>query len=197
MDRAQIHTLEAFLAALLIVGALLFATQATAVTPLSASTANQHIENQHQTVAEDLLRLSASDGSLQEALRYWNASEQRFHNTSDINTTGYTGIPPDDHPLSDQLATALGEGELAYNVELRFETPDGTDEIMMFDMGTPSDHAVTAIRTVTLSTHDTLTAPGEDNVRLDDEEASFWAPDLGSSSSLYNVVEVRITVWRM
>jgi len=58
-DRAQAHTLEAFAAAILLVAALTFALQATAVTPLSASTSNQHIENQQRAVATDLLATSA------------------------------------------------------------------------------------------------------------------------------------------
>lgn len=197
MDRGQIHTLEAFLAALLLVGALLFATQATAVTPLSASTSNQHIENQNGAVAADLLRLTAHDGSLKESLLYWNHEQGRFYGAPE-DQLAYTGVPSGDHPLSDHLNTSFGTGELAYNIELTYQMSDGTlSSEYMFHMGTPSDHAVTASRMVTLYEHDNLTADGFEDQQLGNESTGFWAANVSSASSLYNVVEVRITVWRM
>ena len=196
VDRGQIHTLEAFLAALLIVGALLFATQATAVTPLSASTANQHIENQHESVAEDLLRLTANDGSLQEAMLYWNVSDGQFDGAPE-NMSAYTGTPPDGNPLNDSLRAAFGTGELAYNIELRHHTADGDDAVQpMFEMGSPSDHAVTATRTVNLYETDTLTSTEYEGEQLTEVE-DFWAENVDEDAALYNSVEVRITVWRM
>src|SRR6056297_4050789 len=82
-DRAQAHTVEAFIAALLLVSGLLFAMQATAVTPLSASTSNQHIENQQRALTGDLLSTAAEDGTLQEAVLYWNASRGAFQDSPD------------------------------------------------------------------------------------------------------------------
>lgn len=197
MDRGQVHTLEAFVGALLIVGALLFATQATAVTPLSASTSNQHVENQQAAVGTDVLRLTAEDGSLQDALLYWNTSTDAFED-SPVNRTAYTGTPPDGHPLNSPLTTAFGTGERAYNIELRYlKAGNGTASQDLFEMGTPSDHAVTSVRMITLYENDNLTASGFESQQLVDVSDSYWAPNVNSSSSLYNVVEVRITVWRM
>lgn len=197
MERGQIHTLEAFLGALLVVGALLFATQATAVTPLSASTSNQHVENQHAEIAADLLRLTADSGSLSEALRYWNATTDEFQDTA-RNRTVYTEIPPTGHPLREELSTAFGTGERAYNIDARFQTADNrTIAKEIVSMGTPSDHAVSAVRTVTLYEGDTLSAGGFEDQELRNVSDEFWAPNINSSSSLYNIVEVRITVWRM
>lgn len=68
MMRGQAHTLEAFAAALLLISGLIFALQATAVTPLSASTSNQHIQNQQQLIASDILTTSAENETLQDAL---------------------------------------------------------------------------------------------------------------------------------
>ena len=83
-DRGQAHTVEAFIAALLLVSGLLFAMQATAVTPLSASTSNQHIENQQRALAGDLLSTAAADGSLTEAVLYWNATNRSFHDSRPV-----------------------------------------------------------------------------------------------------------------
>lgn len=197
MDRGQIHTLEAVLAGLLIVGALLFASQATAVTPLSASTSNQHIENQQQTMAEDVLSIAARNGDLQEALLYWNASvaEDGHFAYVDRDHSTYSNIVGTDHPLNESFAKAFGQGEYAYNLDVRFVDADGDfDDIGVIAMGTPSDNAVTATRTVTLFIDDEVYS-GEP---LDELGADFWAtPHPDSAGLVYNAVEVKLTIWRM
>lgn len=206
MDRAQIHSLEAFIAALLIVGALLFASQATAVTPLSASTSNQHIENQQQQMAEDMLSIAANNGSLQEALTYWNESDGEdapaHFAHSEPNRSTYSSVVGEDfdHPLAPHLGEAFGDGVYAYNIDLRYLDEDGDfEEVRMIDMGTPSDNAVTATRTVTLFENDTIANDDVENgpelAELGHQE--FWAPNVDSDGSVYNVVEVRVTIWRM
>lgn len=196
------HSLEAVLAALLIVGALLFASQATAVTPLSASTSNQHIENQQQTMGEDVLSIAANNGSLQSALTYWNPSKgdspAHFAETNPNRST-YSTLDGTQHPLNTSLDAAFGQGIYAYNIELRYVEEDGSfDTEPMVYMGTPSDNAVTATRTVTLFDDDYIWNQSDNGsaiAALDDDE--FWAPNVGGDSALYNVVEVRITIWRM
>ena len=197
-DRGQIHTLEAFIAALLLIGALLFASQATAVTPLSASTANQHIENQQQTVANDVLAITAADGSLQDALVHWNTSSDEGHfNGSHPGLQHYTGIPPNDTPLYPALNQAFDAGVHAYNIELRTADEEGEfDTTPMIYMGTPSDNAVTARTTVTLNENDT-TPENKTLAELADSN-DFWAePHPDANGSTYTLVEVRMTVWRM
>lgn len=203
MDRAQIHTLEAFIAALLIVGALLFASQATAVTPLSASTSNQHIENQQQQMADDLLSITARDGTLQDALLFWNEShegndEGHFAHTPPERGT-YSSLS-ESHPLTDPFEDAFGTGVYAYNIDLVYANgDDGYETKQMVHMGTPSDNAVTAKRSVILYDTDTLSSPHSDSQlrELSDDDQKFWAPDVNEAGPVYNVVEVRMTIWRM
>lgn len=211
VDRAQAHTLEAFIAALLLVAAIIFATQATAVTPLSASTSNQHIENQQRAVASDLLRASAEEGTLTEAVVYWNATDDpavdgipRFGNTGDENRSYYTDVPDHDR-FGALLDQSFSQTQIAYNIDVTYLTEDDEREtIPMVVMGTPSDNAVVATKTVPLFEDTELSYPdGEEGLTLgeidDDEEnddKTFYAPNVGDGA-LYNVVEVRITVWRM
>ncbi len=201
MDRGQIHTLEAFIGVLLLVGALLFASQATAVTPLSASTSNQHIENQQQRMAQDLLAITAANDSLRAGMTYWNVSGNatpHFAET-DPNRSVYSTLDGTDHPLREPFTQALQSGVHAYNIDLRYL--DGTGRFRtepMVRMGTPSDNAVTATRSIILFENDTIRNPAGENatlVSLGSEE--FWAPNVEADSQLYNVVEVRVTVWRM
>ncbi|WP_331232907.1 DUF7288 family protein [Natronorarus salvus] len=202
MNRGQVHTLEAFVAALLLVGGLIFATQATAVTPLSASTSNQHIENQQRAVATDLLAVTHEDGSLEEALLFWNDTEDGFAYTGE-NRQFYTDDPPEEyaHPLADPLSEAFGGTQVAYNIDLIYqnsEDPANTSEQELVEMGSPSDNAVVASRTVVLFDGNGVSAGDNEGTALSElEDGEFYAPNVDEDGELYNVVEVRITVWRM
>ncbi|ADJ15566.1 DUF7288 family protein [Halalkalicoccus jeotgali] len=196
--RAQAHTLEAFVAALILVAGLVFASQATAVTPLSASTSNQHLENQHRAVANDLLAVTAENGSLREAVVHWNettgfvaSSEERAY---------YTTTPPAENPLSQTLSTFLADRQLAYNVDVRYRSDSGStgwNTQPMVVMGSPSDNAVSATRTVVLYDSTELGGNETASKTLAEAEDEFYAADIDPDSQVYTVVEVRIVVWRL
>ncbi len=200
-DRGQAHTVEAFIAALLLISGLLFAMQATAVTPLSASTSNQHIENQQRALAGDLLSTADEDGTLKAAALYWNTSGGGFEETPDGET--FYQNAGSQTAFLDSLQRTLSERRIAYNIVIRYhvynEEVDQPEQerVTMVRMGQPSDNAVTASRTITLSETDRLT--GEDDCQLTNSDcaASFYAPNFDADSQFYNRLEVRITTWRM
>jgi hypothetical protein len=197
-SRGQAHTVEAFIAAMLLITGLLFAMQATAVTPLSASTSNQHIENQQRALTGDLLSTAAEDGSLAEAVLYWNTSSGAFEGSQSV---GYYTDSGSQNEFLASLNQTLADRRIAYNVRVRYHNTTGTPSVKtrkMVEMGRPSDNAVTASRTVTLYDETNLTA--SDTRSLADVAAgggaSFYAPN-ADSGLVYNRVEVRITTWRM
>lgn len=195
-DRAQAHTLEAFAAAILLVAGLAFALQATAVTPLSASTSNQHIENQQRAVATDLLATSAENGDLREALLYWNPENGTFAGAHPEFGTYTRAGPP--NGFGEALNRTFLDRRVAFNVEVRHGDRNRTEVV---DMGSPSDNAVTATRAVSLPDDANLTAPGYEETTLagladgNDSRSFYAAPD--GDGAVYDHVEVRITVWRM
>ncbi|UPV73592.1 hypothetical protein M0R89_13720 [Halorussus limi] len=194
-SRGQAHTLEAFTAALLVVSGVLFALQATAVTPLTASTSNQHIENQHRTAAAGVLSTAAENETLRPAVTFWNPTERKFVGAG---SRGFfaNGGPPNDFgaALNATFGNLATPGRrIAYNVVVRYRTSDdGTRTQTMVYMGSPSDNAASATRTVTLS-DDTPLSGASGNV----SSANFYAPDAAPNASFYNVMEVRIVVWQM
>ena len=199
-DRGQAHTVEAFIAALLLLTGLLFAMQATAVTPLSASTSNQHIENQQRAVASDLLATAAEDGSLAEAVLYWNTTRGGFE---DSPPPGYYTDFSSQNEFLSTLNGTFADRRIAYNVEIRYHNTTGTPAFntdttqQMVEMGRASDNAVTASRTITLYDTSNLTATDDRSLAaVEDGSGSFYAPD-ADSSPVYNRLEVRITTWRM
>ncbi|MBP1922079.1 hypothetical protein J2751_001084 [Halorubrum alkaliphilum] len=201
-DRGQAHTLEAFAAALLLVAGIVFATQATAVTPLSASTSNQHVENQAAIAAQDVLETAGHRGDLSRALRYY---DNGFVDADNDGT--YAGLMTESHPLHDPLREAFDDRRIAFNIEVYHPDGDGsTGRERLVDMGTPSDNAATASKRVALYGDDRLFNPSADDPndpvysgpRLDEEnEHDYFADPVGGSDTLYTVVEVRITAWQM
>lgn len=193
-DRGQGHTLEGIAAALLIISSVAFALQVTAVTPLTASTASQHVETQYESAATGILATAATKDELSPTLRYWNVSESGFHGSS---VDGYyigTGPPT---AFGTDLEQAFGSAGVAYNVDVTFVTESGRlQDRRLVHYGQPSDTAVTATRTVVLYDTDRI-LDGEGN-RTDTTlaEANYFAPD-AYDGHLYNVVVVEVTIWRM
>jgi hypothetical protein len=197
--RAQAHTLESIIASLLLLTSIVFALQMTAVTPLSASTSSQHIENQQQGSAEGVLSQAAANGSLRRAVLYWNSSNNEYHDTSDERY--YTSNPPP-NAFGELLSEAFGSRGIAYNVRVHWRKPGGADgsQLMVYQ-GAPSDNAVATSRTIVLSDgaqvlNSTMEADGVVN------SSSFYMPDGAdrdgsSDSAVYNVVEVEVIVWRI
>ncbi|MFB6125905.1 MAG: hypothetical protein ABEJ79_01195 [Halolamina sp.] len=192
--RGQAHTLEGFAAALVVLSGVVFALQATAVTPLTASTSNQFIGNQQTDVAEDLLASAEANETLRPTLLYWNASREAF---ADSPREGYfsNGGPPT------AFGTALNEtfdgANVAFNVRVEARAPGGgTDSVRLVYMGTPSDNAATATRTVTVF-DDARVAGGPDDVSTVAANGNFYARDVDPDGPLFNVMEVHVTVWRI
>ena len=193
-DRGQAFTLEAFTASLLLIGSIIFALQVTAVTPLTASTSSQHIENQQQQVAAGLLDSAVSNGSLKEALLYWNDSGGHFA-AADSEDGYYTsGGPP--NAFGKMLNRTFRDRGIAFDVNVWFVTTSNTvRREQLVNFGTPSDNAVSARRTVTLYDDDRLTAPGF-SAELSDT-SNYFARDIAPDSGVYTVVRVEVIVWRM
>ena len=121
-ERGQAYTLEAVVAAIVLLTAVAFALQVTIVTPLSASTSSQHIEGQQRAVAQGVLASAAEDGSLERAVLYWNETGERFHNT--VGQGFYTDDPPDNE-FGDKLEQAFTQEGIAYNVIVRYQAQNG------------------------------------------------------------------------
>lgn len=198
-DRGQALTLEAITASLLVLAAVGFALQMTAVTPLSASTSSQHLENQLQATSESLLASAAETGTLKSAVLFWNPAEQTFHNSGEV-AYYRTGQPPNE--FGEILNDTYGDRNIAYNVVIYYHTEDGGIERQrMVFQGQPSDHAVSASQTIALVDDDTLIeADGSAGVTLG-SASGFFASDVGIESGgdrpLFNLVRVEVIAWRI
>lgn len=191
MERGQVHTLEAIVGGLLLASSVVFALQMTAVTPLSASTSNQHIENQQQASAEGVLSMAADGGSLKRAVLYWNSSGAKFHNAT-VNGY-YTGTMPT--KFGRTLERTFGDRGIAYNVYVNYYKAGKPQREPMVYHGVPSDNAVSASKTVVLTnttrlyTHDLDRGPPIN-------DSNFYADNNGDGV-LFDVIRVEVVVWRI
>lgn len=193
--RAQAHTLEGIVAAMLLITSVVFALQMTSVTPLSASTSSQHIENQQQASAEGVLASAAESGALRRAVLFWNESRETFHDTS---RKGYytQKAPPND--FGDILERTFGTRGIAYNVHAIYQAGDGdaTQRQRMVYVGEPSDNAARTTRSVVLTDDDHLYDHTENETTKRLADTSYYAPNT-VGGSVYTVVEVEVVVWRI
>lgn len=194
-DRAQVFTLEAFLAAILLLGSLLFSLQMTAVTPMSASTSNEHVESQQGRLAAGVLDSAAANGSLRPTLVHWNDTNASFHGAGERGF--YRGESPPT-AFGRLLERVLGGHDVAYNVNVRYVNREGSlrrQELVR--LGSPSDTVGVAVRAVTLYDDDAIRdADGDATDTTVSNASSFYAPDAAPNSTLYNVVRVEVVVWR-
>ena len=193
-DRGQAHVLEGIVGAILVVTSVIFALQVTAVTPLTASTANQHLQSQNSGVAADLLASADHRGTLGETIRYWNDSAGRFHDAGE-NGIYQASIPT---TFGRTLENEFGGSGLVYNVDVWYLNGERqTRQLTVLEQGTPSDHAVTVTRTVVLYDSDRLlTADETQSARTLADANRYPIPDV-ESGPVFNVLRVEVVVWRV
>lgn len=200
-DRGQTFTLEAFVAAVLLVTTVLFALQAVTISSNTASGADTELRGQQADLASGLLDQAAAQGTLRTTVVYWNDSAGRFHGTG--NASSY--ISP--HPNSTFGNTTLGEAlettfdgrQVQYNINLYYVNASDREVRRLVVSGAPSDDAVRVQETVTLYDNTTLVRANEtrrDGVSLETVESAFYAPDEGAGP-VYNVVQVEVVLWQL
>ena len=205
-DRGQTFTLEAFVAAILLLAAVAFAMQVVAVSSNTADQADIEVGAQHTGLAQGVLDQSADNGTLQSTLVYWDENGSAFHGADDLDEGFYIGRAPPTI-FGNKTAEMFDDRQDRYNIDLYYTntTENGNqtrERQRLVEMGTPSDDAVRVTQTVVLYNDTTLVDENRSatDVTLadvtDDETAAFYAPDANPDSPVYNVVRVEVVLWR-
>ncbi|WP_311170735.1 DUF7288 family protein [Halobellus ordinarius] len=197
-ERAQAFTLEAFVAAVLLIAAMTFALQSVAIDANTASSGGAELRGQHGGIAEGVLDGAVESGSLQSTLLYWDESSERFLD-ADEEEGFYLSTNPNT-TFGRNLGGMLDDHRIRYNVDLHYRGTDGGRETQrLVEYGTPSQDAVRVTETVTLYDDTTLVRRNESrraNVTLESVESDFYAPDASDDSPVYNVIRVEVVLWR-
>ena len=200
-------TLEAFLAVLLMLSALVVVA---AVLPVGTQHAEVEIgQTQLQQAGDDVLELAEAEGNLTAAVLYWNTTEGEFIGAeADLGTEPHYVTFSDDesHPLAALLAGTLGERHISYNIHIEYETGGAapvTEQRPVVYQGPPGGDSVTASATVLLFEDDRPHASAGNCTlaELDDDSVcgseTFYAPDVDPTSNRYNTVQIQIELWRV
>ncbi|UGV41931.1 hypothetical protein J7W08_07450 [Methanococcoides orientis] len=194
------HTLEAIMAATIMVVIILFAVQATSLTPLTSSTANAHIESQMYIIGQDMLTSldhssNGQNSDLKDEIINWNGEMYVWNGTnyqSDDNKNNSL-----DGPVVDLLKLILVDYGIAHNIEFTYSSISESGNYTKYNEklenyyiynGDPSDNAVIVSRKVLLSESDVGSS----------YKTATGIPDVdGSTTALYNIIDVKLTLWRM
>lgn len=186
-EKAQMHTLEGVAAATIMLLVIVYAIDATSMTPLTSSTANVHVETELQVLGQDIL--SALDyaepgynSKLKNDTLGWNGTEYIWSGSNYTKKGGTTNL---DNNLATILNATLIRQGIAHNVEMTFLANNGTSfssQRMIYN-GDPSDNAVIVSRKIVLQNSD---KPAPDTIT-----------DIDPSTNLYNIVDVKLILWRM
>jgi len=186
-DRAQLYTMEGIASAMLMIVVVIFVLKAAPLTPNSASSTHMHIEKELEIRGQDLLTIldyTPYDGEysqLKEGILGWTGSQ--FDGQAAVRPLGGpTNI------TAGIFREVFGDIGIAYNVEVFYNTPSGSESRVMLWNGKPSDNAVMVSRKIVLHDEEMSANPG----------LSAIIPDMDSSSTrFYNILVVRMTLWRM
>ena len=180
-NTGQMYTLEGAATAIMIVFLVVFIVQASPLTPLTSSASHQQVESQIETSGSDLLIVLdyVPEGEmyspLKKALVDWTGVE------FDGQSSTYPNSVSD---LTSVFNRALLADGTAYNLVVAYQNDNKKwDSRAMLWNGRPSDNAVLVSRKVVIHDEDAISAS--------------FIPDLSPNSSFYNILDVRLTLWRM
>lgn len=224
-NRGQVLTIEALVATFILFIVLAVVVEATSVTPLTTSFTNQHVKYELQNMGQDILasldgapvagtNLDKAPSRLEQSVSTWLQGSYTLYQAGDTPPTKgdwytYDGVQffksattsayhEAQTPLEQALTFAFSPNGIAYNVEVRYPDVDANGNVAVYSAkmiwnGDPSDNCVTVSRYVAL--HDVDATDPANTVNL--PTGSFLISDFSPTTSLHNVVEVRLTLWVM
>ncbi|HEX7627604.1 MAG TPA: hypothetical protein VF354_01610 [Candidatus Methanoperedens sp.] len=192
-EKGQMHTLEGVAAATIMLLVIVYAIDATSMTPLTSSTANVHVETELQVLGQDILGAldyaePGYNSKLKNDVLAWNGKEYTWDGTNYMEK-GNASYSQNNLPnnLAKNLKSTLIVQGIAHSVELTYLTNNGTSLLTqrMIYNGDPSENAVIVSRKITLH--------NSDNRNVNNTVLT----DIDPLTDLYNIVDVKLILWRM
>lgn len=192
-DDAQMHTIEAVIAVAMMMLIIVFSIGATSITPLTSTTANVHVEAELRTLGEDILNTLdytqdiESASSLKSDILGWTGSRYVWNSSFYADQANKTGIPLE-NSLTSLLSFSLKRRGIAHNVEIMYFSSDGStlNSLPFIWDGDPSNNAVTVSRKLVL--HDWEVGSTFNITGIN---------DMDPQTDIYNIIVVKLTLWRM
>jgi hypothetical protein len=198
-DRGQTFTLEAVVAAVVLLATVAFALQVVSASANTASVADAEARGQHTGLARGVLAQGAANGSLRRTLLYWDENDGEFYGAGEDGH--YVGRAPPT-AFGDALAAMFDARQVRYSVTLTHRTAAGDRErTPLVTAGAADDGAVRVVETVTLYDHTRLVYPNETSRTVtladvaSDPNETFYAPDARPGGHVFAVVRVEVVLW--
>ncbi|CAG1002609.1 hypothetical protein METP3_03452 [Methanosarcinales archaeon] len=191
-EKGQMHTLEGVAAATIMLLVIVYAIDATSMTPLTSSTANVHVETELQVLGQDILGAldyaePGYNSKLKNDVLEWNGKQYIWNGTKYMEKGNAVDQSNLNNNLTNYLNSTLISQGIAHSVELTYLTANGNTlftQNMIYN-GNPSDNAMIVSRKIVLHNSDN---PNKDNSLL---------IDIDPSTDFYNIVDVKLILWRM
>jgi len=193
-ERAQLHTLEGVAASVILLIVIIYAIDATSMTPLTASTSSVHVESELQTLGQDILNtLDYAEPGYRSKLKYdimnWDGQEYIWNGTLYIEKGNFSSSHNLTNNLTRLLKDILVNQGIAHKVEVVYlinsnniTVPSSSTDIIY--AGSPSNNAVIVSRKIVLQDTDIVSTGNP-------------IEDIDHSSNLRNIVEIKLVMWRM
>ncbi len=193
-EKAQLHTLEGVAAASIMLLVIIYAIDATSMTPLTASTSNVHVEAELRAMGQDIFNIldyaePNYSSKLKMDIASWDGKEYIWSGAN-YTVKGTTNVTGNFTNITELLNATLVKQGTAHNLDVTFlsRKPDNTTypvKIPIIFNGDPSNNAVIVSRKIVLQNSDfnvNYTGPIE---------------DIDLSSNFYNILDIKLTLWRM
>ncbi len=198
-EKAQLHTLEGVAASALLLLVIIYAIDATSMTPLTSSTSSVHVESELAVLGQDILNTldyaePGYSSKLKSDVISWNGKEYLWNGDDYIINGGNDSL---ENNLAAALNATLIRRGVAHRVELTYLLNNtgiiepSSPEIMI-NAGVPSDNSVIVSKKIVLQDTDCM----DDEGCEEDEEDQRHIKDIDTSTNLYNIVDVKLILWR-
>lgn len=193
-DKAQLHTLEGVAASALMLIVIIYAIDATSLTPLSSSTTNVHVESELVTQGQDILNTLdyAEPGDLSDLKKNvinWDGKQYQWNGTKYVEDGNETNIFSNN--LTSTLTTTLINRGIAHELDVSYlitvynNTYVSEPETIVY-AGVPSDNAVIVSKKIVLQNGDIPYVTSSNPIKdIDDVSNNMW-----------NIIDVKLVLWR-
>lgn len=194
-ESGQMHTLEGIMSAGIMIMVMVFVVQGTSLTPLSSSSTNQHVQLELMNLGQDLLTTldynagTNSISPLKKSILSWNGMEYVWDGSRYVDVASKSVIMNND--LTQTLNFALNGWGTAYDVEVIYIDFRGnvTSKKMIWN-GNPSENSISVSKVVAIHNSDI----SRYNTKFGEQTG---IPDLDTTTDFYNLLDVKLTLWRM
>ncbi|MDP3103766.1 MAG: hypothetical protein Q8M95_04070 [Candidatus Methanoperedens sp.] len=193
-EKAQLYTLEAVAAVSIMLIVIIYAIDATSMTPLTASTSSVHVEAELRAMGHDIFNIldyaePNYSSKLKMDIAAWDGKEYIWSG-SNYTIKGTTNVTGKLTNITELLNATLIKQGTAHNLDVVFlsRRPDNTTypvKITIIFNGDPSNNAVIVSRKIVLQDSDL--------------GSNYAGPieDIDTNSNFRNIVDIKLTLWRM